>query len=180
MPKSVTCLTKSAAETKRVAKHIAAYAQLARKTFQPHHALVISLEGNLGAGKTTFTQGFARALGIRQHLTSPTFVVMKKYAGQKYKSQITHHKSIKRLPLALYHIDCYRLHSPEELSAIGLETIINNPYAIVLIEWGDRIKKLLPPNRLTIRFAHAGGNRRKISIINLSTPLEENFFSTGR
>lgn len=94
---------------------------------------IIALEGDLGAGKTTFVKGLAKALGIKQHVTSPTFVLMKVYA-------------ISHKPLAisqLVHVDCYRLDEPQELFYLGLEEYLNKPEAVVIIEWADKIRNYL-------------------------------------
>ncbi|MEA1882863.1 MAG: tRNA (adenosine(37)-N6)-threonylcarbamoyltransferase complex ATPase subunit type 1 TsaE [Candidatus Marinimicrobia bacterium] len=86
---------------------------------------VIGLIGNLGTGKTTFTQGFARGLGIQDHVISPTFKLVSEYEGD---DQI------------LYHIDCYRLDKPEEFLNIGGEHFINADHSVTLIEWAERIE----------------------------------------
>ena len=158
MPRQKIFITKTAAQTKRLAKQTAGAVLATFWTQRPIHAHIISLEGNLGAGKTTFTQGFARALGIKEKITSPTFVVMKRYM---LKRSTTNNQQ----PTTLYHIDCYRLRKPQELEAIGFGDIMKNLNAIVLVEWGDHIREILPKDRMTIRFAHAGGNKRKISLI---------------
>jgi tRNA threonylcarbamoyladenosine biosynthesis protein TsaE len=95
-------------------------------------ATIITLHGDLGAGKTTFTQGFARGLGIKRRLISPTFVIMRRY-------QMPIRKQFKNL----YHIDAYRLKNPDGLETLGLAAIFSDPTAIVLIEWPENIKKLL-------------------------------------
>ena len=123
------------------------------------HALVVSLEGNLGAGKTTFTQGFARGLGITQKITSPTFVVLKRYSIPARKAQ-----GRERRLISLYHIDGYRLKNARELEQLGFASMLQDKGALVLIEWGDRMRKALPKNTLRIRFRHAGGNKRRIRV----------------
>ena len=94
---------------------------------------VIGLIGNLGAGKTNFTKGLALGLGIKNKITSPTFVVMKVYQTEK-------NKKINKL----IHIDAYRLSSMESLSTIGLEEYLEKKDNVIIIEWADRIKKFLP------------------------------------
>jgi len=94
---------------------------------------IIALEGDLGAGKTIFTKGLAKAFGIKQHVTSPTFVLMKVYP-------------VSHKPLAIrqfVHVDCYRLDEPQELFYLGIEEYLNKPDTIVVIEWADKIKKYL-------------------------------------
>ncbi len=94
---------------------------------------IIALEGDLGAGKTTFVKGLARAFGIKQHVTSPTFVLMKVYAMGHKPSAISQ----------LVHVDCYRLDEPQELFYLGLEEYLNKPDSLVVIEWADKIKDYL-------------------------------------
>ena len=95
-------------------------------------AMALALSGDLGSGKTTFAQYFLRALGVKGKITSPTFVLMKNY-GLKAKNY-------KRA----YHLDCYRLYKPGDLKAFDLRDILNVSQNIVLIEWPERIKKVLP------------------------------------
>lgn len=94
---------------------------------------ILALEGDLGAGKTTFTQALGRAFGVKKHLTSPTFVLLKIYKLQDSSSKIKN----------LVHVDCYRLDEPQELFYLGLEEYLNNPNSVVVIEWADKIKKYL-------------------------------------
>ncbi|MDP2708794.1 MAG: tRNA (adenosine(37)-N6)-threonylcarbamoyltransferase complex ATPase subunit type 1 TsaE [bacterium] len=106
---------------------------------------VIGLIGNLGAGKTVFSQGLAAGLGIKKHLTSPTFVLMKVYPVKK-------HSRIKQL----VHIDAYRLKSAHGLAAIGADEYFGRPDTVVLVEWADRIKKILPKE---VRFVNININK---------------------
>ena len=91
---------------------------------------IIALEGDLGAGKTFFTQQLAHYLGVKDRVASPTFVLMKQYT-------ISHKPSAIR---QLVHIDCYRLDDPQELYYLGVEEYINHPEAVVVIEWADRLR----------------------------------------
>lgn len=115
--------------------------------------LVIALEGELGAGKTTFTQAFAEALGVGQHLKSPTFVLMKDYK----LSNVAGYDS-------LYHLDCYRLNSAEDLVPLGVGDLIDRPGIIMLIEWAERVKDILPRNHWVIHMDHVSEHERNISI----------------
>ncbi|MEK7582949.1 MAG: tRNA (adenosine(37)-N6)-threonylcarbamoyltransferase complex ATPase subunit type 1 TsaE [Patescibacteria group bacterium] len=110
-----------------------------------NHAIVIGLEGELGSGKTTFVQKFAKALGITEHITSPTFVILKKYGN-------------------LVHIDAYRLKSSEDLKKLGIQELIEDPRNIIFIEWADLVADILPNDRITIHFEHVSEGKRKISI----------------
>ncbi len=115
-------------------------------------ALVLGLEGDLGGGKTTFLQGFAKGLGIKQRVLSPTFVILKRFKIRK--SRLNN----------FYHIDCYRIENPKELLTLGLKEIISDPKNIVAIEWAERIKKNLPRNTIWINFEFIDKNKRKIKI----------------
>jgi tRNA threonylcarbamoyladenosine biosynthesis protein TsaE len=120
-------------------------------------ALVINLRGDLGAGKTTFTQGFAQALGVENWIKSPTFVLMREYA-------IFSPQFIKNSFRFLYHIDCYRIDEDSALLEIGIKEIMLDPGNIVLIEWGEKIKKLLPENTIKINLRHLQEDKREITV----------------
>ena len=107
----------------------------------------VSLEGELGAGKTTFAKGFARGLGIVRPVTSPTFVLAKRYPVTKSRFR------------NFWHVDCYRLKNARELKTIGYENMVRDPYAVLAIEWGDRIRKYLPKEALRIVFQHEKKSR---------------------
>lgn len=110
---------------------------------------VIGLIGELGAGKTIFTKGLAKGLGIKNNIQSPTFVIMKIY-------QITNPK----LPIKqLVHIDAYRLKTERDLEAIGATEYLNDTKTVVVIEWADRIKKILPKNTILINIKIKGDKR---------------------
>lgn len=109
------------------------------------NSLVFGLIGNLGAGKTTFIQAFAKGLGIRSKITSPTFVLMKKYGN-------------------LYHIDCYRIKDYKDILALDFQEIISNPKNIIMIEWAEKIRKILPQDTIWIKFDINGKTARKIKI----------------
>ncbi|MFH1456863.1 MAG: tRNA (adenosine(37)-N6)-threonylcarbamoyltransferase complex ATPase subunit type 1 TsaE [Patescibacteria group bacterium] len=127
-----TYKSNSVADTKKIAKKIA-------KKFK--NGEVLGLVGNLGSGKTHFTKGIAEFFKIKKTITSPTFVLLKPY-------QIKNDKQTKQL----VHIDCYRLDSPEELLAIGLNEFIKDKKNIVVIEWAEKIKNILPKNTIYIDF----------------------------
>ena len=135
-------------------------------------AFVLALEGNLGSGKTTFTQGFASALGIKENVLSPTFVLMKVYSiSQKIKDLIRPSRRAlgKRLKFNhLIHIDCYRFNSKKDLSHLGFKDLLKDKDAIILIEWADRVKKLLPRDTIWIRFQH--GKKPYERIIKILNP----------
>jgi tRNA threonylcarbamoyladenosine biosynthesis protein TsaE len=111
--------------------------------------VVVALYGNLGAGKTLFTQALARALGVSEPVTSPTFTLINEYAlpdGDK-----------------LYHVDVYRLHDPVPSAiAQGLDELFDE--GIVVIEWAERIAPILPHQRIDVHFEYAGAHQRYITI----------------
>lgn len=118
--------------------------------------LVIALEGELGAGKTTFTQAFAEALGVKDRLKSPTFVLMKHYKIKPTTNdqQLT----------TLYHLDCYRLRDSKDLEPLGMKDIFNNLQNIVLIEWAERVADILPKNHWLVHIDHISEQERNITI----------------
>lgn len=105
---------------------------------------VFALIGELGSGKTTFTKHLGKALGIKNNITSPTFIIMQEYATQI--------KSRPQDPMFLYHLDLYRAHTEADVETLGLTEIWNQPNTITVIEWADKIKKLLPKKTTYIYF----------------------------
>ncbi len=136
-------LTDSPDQTKRIGKEIARSLK---------HGRIIALEGNLGAGKTVLAKGIAQGLGVTHVIQSPTFVLMKVYPVQR--PGISH----------LVHVDCYRVATSREVSAIGLEDYLSDDTAVVVIEWADRIRDMLPKRRMTIRLSASGEQARKVVI----------------
>ncbi|MFY7870702.1 MAG: tRNA (adenosine(37)-N6)-threonylcarbamoyltransferase complex ATPase subunit type 1 TsaE [Exiguobacterium sp.] len=131
-----TLITHSAAETQGVAERLATLVEA---------GTVITLNGDLGAGKTTFTQGFAKGLGVTRNVNSPTFTIMKQYKG--------------RLPL--YHMDVYRLEDTGD--DIGLEEYINGD-GVAIVEWSNLIESSLPEERLAITIERVGDEERKLTL----------------
>jgi len=173
-------ITFNPAQTKKLAQKIA---QEILKRPLNKKAIVIALIGDLGGGKTTFLQGFAKGLRIKNKILSPTFVILKRFKITQIKEQRAKIKNItakaaanqnsKRLnPQKFYHIDCYRIKKVEEILALGFKKIISNPENIVAVEWGDRIKKILPKKSLIIRFKFINQNTRKIFISGFSNFLK--------
>jgi tRNA threonylcarbamoyladenosine biosynthesis protein TsaE len=116
---------------------------------------VIALIGELGVGKTVFTKGLASGLGIKQTVNSPTFVVMKIYHNPEAQTP-------KPNSLTLVHIDAYRLKSGDELKGIGIEDYLSRPDTVMVIEWADRVKKILPPNTKYIYLKNLVEGQREI------------------
>lgn len=109
-------------------------------------ATVIALHGDLGAGKTTFVQSFAAALGVTDTVTSPTFVIMKGYDTNEPWEQ-------------LIHIDAYRIDDPTEMQPLGFSELCRQPHTIICVEWAERISELLPSETIHMQFTVVGENR---------------------
>jgi tRNA threonylcarbamoyladenosine biosynthesis protein TsaE len=139
----------SPSQTKRIGKGLAK--KLLRSSRKK--ALTVTLEGDLGGGKTTFLQGFAKGLGVKKKILSPTFVIMKKFPIPK-----------SRTFQYFYHIDCYRIKKTEEVLSLGFKEVISNPENIVAIEWAGRIKKILPKERVSLELQFVNKNTRKVII----------------
>jgi len=112
---------------------------------------VLCLIGDLGAGKTAFTKGLASGLGIKQIVTSPTFVLMKVYSAKNKKP-------------SLAHIDVYRLTNGEQLMAIGALDYLANPEWVTVIEWADRVRDIWPKPAVKIEFKILQGDKREIKV----------------
>ncbi|MDI6777625.1 MAG: tRNA (adenosine(37)-N6)-threonylcarbamoyltransferase complex ATPase subunit type 1 TsaE [Patescibacteria group bacterium] len=125
---------------------------------------IICLMGELGSGKTTFAQGVLKGLGAKGPYTSPTFVVMKKYHVTWNMEHGTRTKNKKMFHDA-YHIDCYRVR-PKDILSLGWEEIIANKKNIVIVEWAERIRRIIPKGAVWLKFVHLDNNKRKISFIN--------------
>lgn len=125
---------------------------------------VITLNGDLGAGKTTITKGIGKGLGIEEEIISPTFNILKCYFNKK---------------LNLYHIDAYRLEDiPAEGKNIGLEEQIEGD-GVAVIEWPEFIKEMIPFHSMNIEIHSLGGNERKLIISSLSPRYKEIIESLG-
>ncbi len=134
---------------------------------------VVALYGDLGAGKTTFVQFLAKALGIKEKILSPTFVIIKifdldariysdplRQSSSEASQTRTHADKFKRL----VHVDAYRLKSAKDLLALGLRDILRDPENITIIEWPEKIERYLPKNTKRIYFETVGITQRKITI----------------
>lgn len=132
-------ITKSTDETQAVAKNIA------QEIITNKRANLVLLEGELGGGKTTFSQGFVAGLGVLQNVTSPTFVIMKTYLipDSEYK---------------IYHLDLYRLNQEWEVLDLGIMDLLQNPNNILLVEWASKTPKLwenLPHTKISFGVLNA-------------------------
>lgn len=104
--------------------------------------LVITIEGDLGAGKTTLTRAICRGYGVDAEITSPTFTIVHEYQGARSK---------------VYHLDLYRLENPRELEAIGWDDLLQER-AVVIVEWPDRAPALMPHGHVPISLSHIDGH----------------------
>lgn len=148
-------ITTSEDETKKLA------AKFAQTILQQHiqlGAFIIALSGNLGSGKTIFTQGFAQGLGIKNKVLSPSFVLMR-----------TH--QIPNSSKKLQHIDLYRLDKIVSLDDLGLNELLGDPDNVIILEWAEKIEKLLPNYSIKITIEYISENSRKITLPAGSLPL---------
>ena len=104
---------------------------------------VLGLIGELGAGKTQFVKGLAQGLGVGDNITSPTFVLLKKYGR-------------------LVHIDCYRLNNSDELLDLGFEEFLKKNEYIIVVEWADKIRPIMPETTRWINFKTGKKNNQRI------------------
>lgn len=108
---------------------------------------IICLYGELGSGKTTFARSFAKALGVKSRITSPTYIFIRTHKANKQK---------------LYHIDAYRLE--EKDSKDEIKEILEDDNAIIVIEWAEKIKSILPRKRMDIEIVYKSKNEREIRV----------------
>ncbi|MBU2632643.1 tRNA (adenosine(37)-N6)-threonylcarbamoyltransferase complex ATPase subunit type 1 TsaE [Patescibacteria group bacterium] len=113
----------------------------------------VALYGQLGAGKTTFIQGIMKGLGIKKRIVSPTFIIIRMYESEEKKMNV-------------YHLDLYRIESVDDLPSIGFEDILKDEKGIVLVEWAEKIKNVLPKKRFDVYFEYMNKNCREIKIQN--------------
>jgi len=150
-------ITSSIKETQKIAEEFAK--EISKNLPSSKQGIVIGLKGELGGGKTTFTQAFANALGVKEKVLSPTFVIYKKFAISPTSANLQKSDFCKHL----YHFDCYRIKKAKEILELGFKEIISNPQNIVVIEWADNIKKILPPNTIWINFKFINETTCKIT-----------------
>ena len=113
---------------------------------------VLCLEGELGAGKTTFTQGLAKAMGVDGRVTSPTFCIVQEHKAPEGQ-------------VRLVHMDLYRLRDEDDVLAAGWEDYVSRG-AVIAVEWPERAGSLIPPDAKHVTFRHLdGGERRSITVL---------------
>lgn len=138
-------ISKNTEQTKEFAKNLAKHLK---------QSDVIALEGDLGAGKTTFTKGLAEGLEIKKNVNSPTFTIIKEYQGL----------------MPLYHMDVYRLEDSDE--DLGFDEYFEG-MGVTVVEWAHLIKDQLPPELLTIYLTHGDEGTRKILLVPTGSRYEE-------
>jgi tRNA threonylcarbamoyladenosine biosynthesis protein TsaE len=167
----VNKISKNIKDTEKIAKDF-----LDKLTPIKNGAVVVGLYGDLGTGKTTFTQNAGKYFGIKRKINSPTFVIIKKYEISKKRS----HKNFladKTKPVSagenfhdcasfkyLFHIDAYRLKNEKELLNLGWLDIISNPEHLVFIEWPENIIKAMPKKHHKIGITHTKEGHRSFKI----------------
>lgn len=147
-----TIVTKSGAETQKLGED-----------FAPHvkNGGIILLYGDLGSGKTTFTQGLAKGLGLTNRIISPTFVIIRTYEIQG-KNQNSKFESKGINSKVFYHIDLYRIETEHDLEGLGIKEILKDPNNIVVIEWPEKLYRNIPNKRFEIKFSVLDNNLHKI------------------
>ena len=113
---------------------------------------VLCLEGDLGAGKTTFTQGLAKAMGVSGRVTSPTFCIV-----QEHRAECP----VPGAPALLVHMDLYRLHGEDDVIAIGWEDYLSEG-AVLVVEWPERAGSLIPKDAIHVSFRHLPGDEHRM------------------
>ena len=134
-------ISHSEAETEKTAFDLA-------RTLSP--GTVLTLNGDLGAGKTVFARGFARGLGVGEAVSSPTYTIAQEYLLPDGKR--------------LYHLDLYRISSAAAGLAFGVDEFLNDPNAFALVEWPERVGDVIPESAIRIFIRHLDENQREISI----------------
>lgn len=110
---------------------------------------LLALHGDLGAGKTHFARALARALGVTDPVASPTFTIVQEYEAPPYR---------------LYHIDLYRLETPADAIAFGIDDYLDDPVGITLVEWPERLGELLDARAIRLDLAITGPDSRRIRL----------------
>ena len=118
-------------------------------------ASVIALYGDLGSGKTTFAKNIARNLGISSEVTSPTFVIQKRFEIPENNNAFFKN---------LFHLDVYRIENIDEMAPLGFQKIVSDSKNLVLIEWADKIESLIPKSAIKIKFLFVDDKTREVQI----------------
>ncbi len=122
---------------------------------------VICLEGPLGSGKTCFVRGLATGLGLDpSEVCSPTYVIWRRYENHDSIGRY----ALTQTPLALVHVDAFRLSGPQDLEAVGWEELLEAPDTVIAVEWPSRITEALPVQRIDVVMTHEAESARRISL----------------
>jgi tRNA threonylcarbamoyladenosine biosynthesis protein TsaE len=145
-------LSKSIQETKDIAEKIISAILLNKSPRRG--AMVVGLSGDLGAGKTTLVKAIAKLLGIKDKLSSPTFVIMKRYPLKKCEGYEN-----------FFHLDAYRLEKRGDLENLEWKEIIQDPKNLVFIEWPENVKGAIPDGTIYIQISHRGEKERHFRMV---------------
>jgi tRNA threonylcarbamoyladenosine biosynthesis protein TsaE len=141
-PFSIECTSHSEEQTHRLGMRLGA--------LLPRHA-VVTLQGPLGAGKTSFARGIGAGWGANQPLRSPTFTLVQEHRRQKDDA-------------TLYHVDLYRVESEDDLTSLGLREILEDEHSACVIEWPERAAGLIPQDAIRIRIEPVSDTRRQLTL----------------
>ena len=144
-------ISQSSSETKKIGYLLSQSIFELKKSFY-QKALILALVGDLGSGKTTFAQGFAKGLGIKEKILSPSFVILKRFPIRHVFFE------------NFYHIDCYRLQKAQEVKFLNFSEIIKSPKNIILIEWAEKIEEKIPLTAFWLYFNYLSKDKRKLII----------------
>jgi tRNA threonylcarbamoyladenosine biosynthesis protein TsaE len=116
---------------------------------------VVLLSGDIGAGKTTFVQGVARALHVGDYVQSPTFTIVAEHAGSTAAG----------VPVRLYHVDLYRLGGVGDLETIGFSDYLDDPEGVTVVEWPERASEAMPADYLLVELGYVADTKRNLRLI---------------
>ena len=154
MTLTLDCISHSSAQTQRLGMRLGELLQGGE---------LILLDGQLGTGKTTFTQGLAQGMSIIENINSPTFTLLKEYTGQPQPGISTGALSYYKRP-ALYHFDLYRLDNPDEIVDLGFEDYFFSD-GVSVIEWAEKAGSFWPEEHLTVRLKMMSETKRGLLFI---------------
>lgn len=123
---------------------------------------VVGLEGPLGSGKTVLARGIALGAGAVGYIASPSFVLIREYAG----------------PLRVYHVDLYRLERPDEIADLGLDEMMGGP-GVVIVEWADRASGMLPADHVRVACAFGAGATDRVLTLTAPASLDDRLSEVG-
>ena len=174
----VKYLTTAPRQTKKLGEILAK--EVLRTKVSQKGALIVGLEGDLGGGKTTFLQGLAKGLGIKEKILSPTFIIIKAFkipsSNFKFPTRPNGSRPTEQLQSfgraagrisnfqKLIHVDAYRLKDEKELEKLGWKDLISNPKNLIFIEWPENVIKALPKKHHKVSISHIKEGHRKFKI----------------